>query len=355
MEKHCAKFCISSSGRVIIILDAGESADGYWDRIVQIARDISFRISAEIRREYYALGNSRPYPESFLEFPSKMKEENQYGGSFISPVLEGIDGAADKIVVIGNGLIYDIEDWADEGFARSFLFINAGEAPLCPHNIGKSVSDTDYASYISEIRKKIEKVVIHGKFFMPFFWNNRAYRLDFRSGKALLTAEHSGDLNVDIGYLGENAEALICYEDGGEIPVQPFSASPQEENWLPLTPAEADLFRRASSSAEFLCPYCEEMHEQWETRCPNMGILGKALFESLEGREGMVLFRESGGEVLYLSQGAGACYAGENRVAAGSGGRARFYEFDPKRGEWRETGVVEQYREITPGRRLLWL
>ena len=355
MEKQYAKFNISSSGKVIIILDAGESAAKHWDRIVEIGRDIGFRISAEIRKEYYVLGNSKLFPEGSLEFPAKIRSDNQHRGSFISPVLENIQGVADKIVVVGNGEIYDLEDWAGEGFDDSFLFINVGDDPLCKLNIGQSVSDREYVSYINEMRKKIKKVIIHGKNFMPFFWNNRAYNLKFKSGKAFLEAEYSNDFSVDLGYLGENAGALLCYEDGKEIAIQPVSGVPPEEKWLPLSSEEAELFRRASTSSGFLCPYCDEMHEQYETRCPNSGILGRALYQSLEGVDGMVLFRESGDEILYLSQGGGACYAGENRVAAGSGGIARLYELDRERGEWREAGVVEPYFEITPGSRMLWL
>lgn len=355
MEKQYAKLDISSSGRVVIILDASESARKHWDRIVEIARDIGFRISAEIRKEYYALGNSKPFPESSLEFPARIRIDNEHRGSFISPILDGIQGVPDKIVVVGNGVIYDLEDWTGERFDDSFLFINVGDVPLCSFKMGESSDDKEYVSYINEMRKKIKKVIIHGKSFMPFFWNNRAYRLEFRSGKAFLEAEYSGDFSVDLGYMGENVGAVLFYEDGKEISVQPVSGTPPEENWLPLTPAEADLFRRASASPEFLCPHCDEMHDRYETRCPNAGILGRALYESLEGVDGMVIFRESGDEILYLSQGAGACYAGENRVAAGSGGSARLYELDRERGDWREAGVVEPYVEITPGRRILWL
>ncbi len=355
MEKQYAKFNISSSGKVVIILDAGESAGKYWDRIVEIGRDIGFRISAEIRKEYYVLGNSIPFPEGAFEFPAGIKRENEHRGSFISPVLEGIRGVTDRIVVVGNGVIYDLEDWAGEGFDDNFLFINVGDVPLCSFRMGESVGDREYVSYINEMRKKIKKVIIHGKSFMPFFWNNRAYRLTFRSGKAFLEAEFTEDFSVNLGYMGENTGAILFYEDGNEIPLQPASGDPPGEKWLSLTTDEADLFRKASLSSEFLCPHCDEMHDSNETRCPNVGILGKALYESLEGTDGMVIFRESGNKVFYLSYGAGACYAGDNRVAAGTGGNARFYEYDMERGEWREAGVVEPYYEITPGHRILWL
>lgn len=355
MEKQYAKFNISSSGRVVIILDASGSAGKHWDRIVEIARDIGFRLSAEIRKEYYALGNPDPFPEGSLEFPAAIKSDNQHRGSFISPVLESIEGTADRIVVVGNGIIYDLEDWQGEGLDDAFLFINVGEIPLCSFKMGDSVGDGEYVSYVNEMRKKIKKVVIHGKSFMPFYWNNRAFRLEFRSGKVLLEAESAGDFSVDLGYVGENAGAVLFYEDGRETVSQPVEGIPQEENWIPLPANDAELFRRASSSPEFLCPHCDEMHDKDETRCPNVGILGKALYDSLEGIDGIVLFRESGDKILYLYQGAGACYAGENRIVAGSGGSARLYEFDRERGEWREAGVVEPYVEITPGCRMLWL
>jgi len=356
MKKHFSNLVISSYSKVIIILDASDSADEYWDKIIVIARAIINRFEASLKKEFFILGNSKSFREDQLDFPSGLKKENRYRGSFISPIMEKIEGPVGRIIIIGAGPIYDIEDWIEENYRDQFLFINLGEEPLCGESMGESTDDTEYVSYINEIRRLIEKVRITGVDFMPFYWDNQNFRIIFEEGKAVLEAERTENFNVRIGYFGDKTTAEIHFIDGGINKVLlTEDRDAIKEKWVPLLPGEADLYREVLKGKDYDCPLCDETHSRQEIRCPNVGILGRLIYESFEGKGGILIFRDTGDRIEYLDQGGNAALVSEARVAAGSGGTAHIFEFDSKRRQWKDAGVMEQYLEASPGLRIVWL
>ena len=357
MDKKFGRFNISTSGRIAVLLDTSDSADNYWGKIVEISQSISSRLSAKIEKRFFALGNPVSFPESLLNSPALIKGDNKNRGSFISPIMENLEGHFDKIVVIGSGLIFDIDDWVSEENYSRFIFINVAGKALCPFDMGIKTNGERFVSHIDDIKQSIDKVSITSKNFMPFYWDNEAYQLVFIDGKAVLEAENSCSYNLNIGYYGEQADAFVTTGKGVE---RRFQLSPAEEppevNWEEMSPGEKEIFIKASLGEEYLCPYCGEMHDTDEIRCENVsGLWGRLIYESLEGKSGMIEFWESGKRVLFRCHRGGACPAGENLVAAGSGGVSRLYRFDGERRKWREIGLMDKYFSIAPNRRLLWL
>lgn len=190
---------------------------------------------------------------------------------------------------------------------------------------------------------------------MPFYWSGGKYRFDMKGDDAVLISDGTENFNLLIGYYGESAGAILTLDNEKEEVIPLGAGEEINPQWKPLTPEEARLYRMAAGGLEYTCPHCGEKHAPQEVRCPNVGILGRIIYPSLEGRNGLVMLREAGGEVQYSCDETGAFPAGEGKVAVMNGPEAALFGFDRDEGKWRKFETLSQYMKTGNSKRLIWV
>jgi mRNA-degrading endonuclease RelE of RelBE toxin-antitoxin system len=122
MEEQFIEFNSPEFETVVVILDASDSAEQDWPTIVDLAKKTFQKIPAKIQKKLYFLSNPQEYEiDKFEENVGLWRKKNSKKGSFISPILSQIKNA--KIVIIGSGIIYDLEDWITNALSQKIIFV----------------------------------------------------------------------------------------------------------------------------------------------------------------------------------------------------------------------------------------
>ena len=124
---------------LILLLDASESATFQRGAIIRLCLETLAELPADVRVRLYFLGNPQAYAVHDLDTRASVWfEDNALRASLISPVLETLSPQEDTpLVVLGDGLIYDLDDWRDSPFWQRLRLVNMGAslqpaaAPSC--------------------------------------------------------------------------------------------------------------------------------------------------------------------------------------------------------------------------------
>jgi hypothetical protein len=123
---------ITSSSRVSIILDASESAISCWAETRHAALDIITRFEQGRVLDLYLLGSGERPSENFLEPLQPPLVNGKVPQSFVGPVLERVikEHPLSSVILIGNGVVFDLDDWLGDPFLESWLLIRSGQELL---------------------------------------------------------------------------------------------------------------------------------------------------------------------------------------------------------------------------------
>lgn len=347
----------SGPGRAILILDASESAAPQQEAIIALTQAVLSTLPAGMDCALYFLGNPAPYPPSNLAGRAgRWFQENRGRASLVTPVWEALPLAEPaKIVIIGAGPIFDLEDWQGTPLAQRLLLVNMGESLQGKHPLAEEVVAPTASDLGRRLYDPVVRVEISGPGFMPTWWDNAAYRLEMTAGEARLVAEGAGDTSLTMHYLctaaGE-AQAVVTRAGGEQavVPLEPAGApTPPEGTRSDLRPEEVTILHQVIQGRPFTCLRCGRQHAWDTTRClEGTCILGEIVYPSLQAQQalGWIVFRLHGEAASFETHPCSVLRLGAAEVAVREVQRTVRYRYDPGKETWRAEGRMVPYYPI---------
>ena len=133
LTQHSAVLGVASAGEAVVMLDASHSARPHQRKIFELAQHVLGQLPGSVGRKLYFLGNSEPYDPAQLSTRSAQWLHENFGRtSLLGPVMRRLDPSAPtKIIVLGAGRIFDLDDWAEHPLFARLALVACGE-PLQP-------------------------------------------------------------------------------------------------------------------------------------------------------------------------------------------------------------------------------
>jgi len=364
MEEHFFELKNPESETIVVILDTSESTKDVWEEIVCLTKKIFQKIPADIPKKLFFLGNPQECDFStFEKNPGLWQKNNLKKGSFISPILSHIADA--KIIVIGSGIIYDLEDWADGDVAKKIIFVQMHESMRGSIELGEEIDGDAFNRRLSNLHNRVHLIKIHGgSDFIPFYWDNPGYTLC--SGESCeLKAANLKDYSIRIASFGKNVLATLEKTEGNEEvtlklieTTTPDVITLIENNgskWQKLTDYEVNLFNQHKTSQRIFCPEPKCGKEITHSlKCENHnihpGFTGYPIYQSLKNITGFVIFKETIDGVLFKEYKSEIIKIGENRVARNLKTRAEIL-YNTRYTNKRDTGreFLKPYHPLKEG------
>jgi hypothetical protein len=330
---------LKTFGDIAIVLDASESAWEYRDVILRAATQLFEKLPAGVVKELYFLSNPKHYDANRLQRnAAKWWEQNRLRGSFLTPILEQV--ANSRVVVIGSGRLYDLDDWQETNWNSGLYFMKIGESLRGQLEIGEEVEEL--SQLLSCLYDTIISVEISGDGFMPYYWSNPEYKL-LITEKFTLAGSNLENPSVSVGFFGTDVKARVIRKSSDEFKFLEPAEDQAEEVWKPLTQEECLVFRKALKGQEFTCPICGKQHLVSGLRCDHNSILGEPIYPSLAKKKGFVFFKETSNGVFYRSHPVNVVKIGSAAVAVALGNRAMIYEYDVTERQWMEKDYIKPY------------
>lgn len=194
---------ISAKGDLIVLVaDASESAASLWSQTAQALRAVTSALSEDARCALYVLGCDAPLDAGVLdgdeiEFPYRQARHC----SLIAPVMQALlrhYQPVQALIVIGNGQIWDLADWADCPLVHQWLLLQVGSDSL--QSRGLSLTEYPAAQWetaLSRLRDSASPALLPRE-TVASAWSSSSYTWDVdRTGFPLIYFE-SLDLHAHL-------------------------------------------------------------------------------------------------------------------------------------------------------------
>lgn len=201
--EHWAELRSSVGDEVLIVIDASESAEDYRQDILELACGLVEILPSEVSKRVAFLGSPRRYSaDELLDAGDELWSAHLGRCSVLHPVFPGgIGESGGWIVVVGTGSIFDLSDWG-ESLRDRLVLVSVGEPLADSERFGTVLSTRRAEDVCRTVHNPIERSSIASPGWLPFWWNNPAYELEFQQGNAALFLEGNVRSELVVGYLG---------------------------------------------------------------------------------------------------------------------------------------------------------
>lgn len=338
---------------LILILDASESATPQRGAIIRLCLETLAELPAAVRVRIYFLGNPQAYsaPDLDAQAPAWFAD-NAPRASLIGPVLEALSPEEDAtLVVLGDGPIYDLDDWRDTPFWQRLRLVHFGVS-LQPVGTGLPELTAPTAQALRQsLYDPVTAITLRGPGFLPLAWDSPAYHRVEEQGSFVLRGERPPAAPLTVRcllYRDANLQVERQHATGrvSRREVSPLPAAARLADGR-LTPAEVAILDRACQKLDFTCPHCGASHA-WNTlRCrAGRALLAQPVFPSLPNQRGFVRLCRDAEGADYRMMGE-ALPLGDGLVALREDGHSRLVRFDPASGRWRpDAGEFSPYQPL---------
>jgi mRNA-degrading endonuclease RelE of RelBE toxin-antitoxin system len=346
---------------VVVILDASESAEKDWPTIVELAKKIFQKTPAEVKKKLYFLSNPQEHDiEKFEDNVGMWRKQNSKKGSFITPILNQVKNV--KIVIIGSGIIYDLEDWTTSEISKKIIFVKTSESMRGNLEIGTEIERDSFDGQLLNLHNRILSVKISGEDFLPYYWDNPGYSISFERDIALKSS-NIVNYSIKIATFGKNIKASIEKVEGNEkIALTSINTNPPDiinviENygmkWEKLEKDEMEIFKDHIKSEKVQCPFhaCEK-EITGPLKCDNPAhgkLLGRPIYESLKNIKGFVIFKDCADRVYYKQYTSEIIKIGDGTVAINKKSKAVISRYESSTKRWVEQKDLKPYFPLTGG------
>lgn len=360
MDEHFIELNSPESETIVVVLDASESAENDRPTIVEFAKKIFQRTPAEVKKRLFFLSNPQEYDiDKFEENIPKWLKQNSKRGSFITPILSQIKNA--KIIIIGSGIIYDLEDWTTNEISKKLIFVKTSESMRGDLEIGIEIDRDSFDGQLSRIHNRILSVKISGNGFVPYYWDNPDYSIP-DEGDIVLEASKSDNFSVKIAAFGENIKASVVKVEGTENIPMIATLKPEQFdiihlienygiNWEKLENGEETTFKEHISSGKIVCPKCKNPISG-ALRCNNSehgNLLGRPIYESLKKCRGFIIFKEGPEGVYYKQYASKVIKIGNISIARNKRNKAVISRYDYQSKKWVDLEDLPTYFQLKEG------
>ncbi len=338
-----------ASAKVILVLDGSESATSCQAAISRLVLAVLRDLPARVERALYFLGNATSYDSGRVTTDlSQWFRENQGRLSLIAPVFEHLNELEDlRIIIIGAGRIFDLEDWKGTRLLERTVLITMGES-LQERKVAEELVRPEPAELRRRLDDPVARVQISGRGFMPTAWDNSGYHMARLEEGVALVGPCLPDYSLTVIFLADSAERSVitivrASGDQSVVPIQSEAAQrPAEHTVRWLGPQEVQAFEQAVRQQAFKCPYpdCGKFCRWNALRCYQQGGFGHLVYPSLEKHQvkGFVLFRRESKGISFRPVGRSVLRLTADKVVLKwEGSKPRIHRYDAEAGQWRET------------------
>ena len=155
---------LANLNHIIVIVDASESALPYWDAITQTISRLLTELPAEVFTEVYLIGSSTQLPAD--QFIKNETHKPAQRGSFVAPIMQQLKAERRRvsaIVIVGNGPIFDLADWASSVWVERWLLIRTGSDTMISATTIQNITEvghTDWAGIKSILTQPVIELSI---------------------------------------------------------------------------------------------------------------------------------------------------------------------------------------------------
>jgi mRNA-degrading endonuclease RelE of RelBE toxin-antitoxin system len=346
---------------VVVILDASESAEKDWPTIVELAKRIFQKTPAEVKKILYFLSNPQEHDiEKFEDNVGIWRKQNNKKGSFITPILNQIKDA--KIVIIGSGIIYDLDDWTTSEISKKIIFVKTSESMRGNLEIGTEIERDSFDGQLLNLHNRILSVKISGEEFLPYYWDNPGYSISFE-GDIALKSSNIMNYSIKIATFGKNINAFVEKVEGNEkIALTFIDTNPPDiiniiENygmkWEKLEKDEIEIFKKHIKSEKVQCPFPSCGKEiTGPLKCDNQAhgrLLGRPIYNSLKNIKGFVILKDCVEGVYYKPYTSEIIKIDERKIALNKKSKAVIRRYEPSMKKWVEQEDLKPYFPLTGG------
>ena len=346
---------------VVVVLDASESAGKDWPTIVEFAKKIFQKTPAEVKKKLYFLSNPQEYDiEKFEDNVGSWWKQNSKKGSFITPILSQMKNA--KIVIIGSGIIYDLEDWTTNEISKKIIFVKTSESMRGNLEIGTEIDRDSFDGQLSNLHNRILSIKISGEDFLPYYWDNPGYSISFE-GDIALKSSNIVNYSIKIATFGKNIKAFVeKVESNEKIALTSINSNPPDiisviENygmkWEKLERDEMEIFKCHIKSEKVQCPFPSCGKEiTGQLKCDNQAhgkLLGRPIYESLKNIKGFVIFKDCVDGVYYKQYTSEIIKIGEGTVAINKKSKAVVSRYEHSTKKWVQQEDLKPYYPLKGG------
>ncbi|MFC1596926.1 hypothetical protein ACFL5Q_03165 [Planctomycetota bacterium] len=353
LNEYHTTFTATRFRKVVLILDASESARASQPRIASLVDQVLTLLPAGTRPALYFLGNPSPYSvHLFSAHAASLFEKNRSRASLITPIWETLaedDNA--EVVVIGSGRIFDLEDWQGSRLLEHTLLVNMGEMFQADCRLAEEIESPSAEQLVNRLHDPVVQVRISGPGFMPTSCTNAGYRLHIVENRVSLLGDRLADSSVRLRFLGIDLATIevVATRASERQTVERLSAIPPDSSFIgstgELAETERTVFRHALRGEDFDCPLCDKQHSWATLRCREGAvILGELIYPSLQAHNasGFVVFIATEDSVCYEVHPFDVLHLGPDRVAVREGAGAAIYWFDERGERWAPSGEMLQ-------------
>ncbi len=354
-------FNIEGAASYAVILDASESAYNYKSNILELAQKVVSALPLNLGGRIYFLGNPKAYsPNNFSSKGSDWFDDNRGRGSVIAPIFDALSCESQvRVVIIGSGRIFDLEDWIGLPILRNTRLISL-EEPLGDQRFAaqesSELSHPDICRFLNDPAREVR---ISGPGFMPVWWDNRGYRFELSSGEASLTGVNLTDFTINMRLVSVAAgeiQALITRASGSKtaISLESIEATePIKRKTGILTDKGVEIFRKAVQREQFKCAHCNKIHSWDNLLCfEKVPVIGSPVYPSFQktNTRGFILLREEQSKVYYEIHESDIMRLSSQSIAVKDRGKAIIYRFNSDTSQWVETDeVMVPYQKVMGG------
>jgi hypothetical protein len=347
---------------VVVIVDASESAEKDWPVIVNLAKKIFQKTPAEIEKKLFFLSNPQEYNfDKFEENVGIWRKKNSNKGSFISPILRKLKNA--KVVILGSGIIYDLDDWSINTISQKLVFVKIGESMRGNLDIGTEIEKDSFDGQLLNLHNYILSVKISGSGFMPYYWDNPGYSVNMEKDVSL-TSSKLDNHSVKIAAFGKNIKAIIEKVEGrDDISIKNSETTIPDiiqlietycKMWGKLENDEIGIFKKHIISEKVLCSHPSCGREiKGSLKCDNQGLHGKLLgwpiYKSLKNIKGFVIFKNTHDSVFYKPYPSEIIKIDNDTVALNKKSKAIILRFETGTNKWVEQEDLKPYYPLKGG------
>ena len=347
LKERLGHFDIRETADVALIVDASETAGNYRKEIVQLTNQLIDSLPPGCAHDLFFLGCSTAYETyKFSQNSGLWWETHKNSGSYFAPVAKNLHDN-DRIILIGNGPVYDLEDWTEKPFAENIIFAKMGNSSLRGSiETGEEMGNPNAQDIMNKINNPIISITIKGENFLPYYWDNPIYHLikttDSNFELTVKRTEKQQIYGITVGFFGEKVIAEVQRESG--INKVTFSAGTMlPPRWDDLDDIGKEVFKNAIVQQNYLCPRCKQEHAAHQLICSNEGIWGRCVYSSFGINRGIFMLKEESQRVLYSRHFGTAIRLSGNSAAVLDGRKLIPYHFDSDENKWLAGEAMSPY------------
>lgn len=339
------KFELPKNQILTLVVDCSESAQVHLNDIQALVKKLINTLPRAYWGPVFFLGSQEIYTIEDLETNmAALMTQHQSRISLFSPIAHRLlsKSLKSQIVIIGNGLIFDLEDWLDK-FDFHLFRLGQDHLTLAPEL--KEYSQLQFDEALTEIENHPIKISIEFPNSMPCYWNNPQFRWQ-KPFLVIDAIKAKNELNLEVKILAKDDITPTAHIENMtqkivKVDLTRMQGASIVSGWdhLRLTPPEEKAYWQMKPGLAYDCPVCNGKHVSSEVYCEQRNEWGSKsiVFPSLQKlgvKKGIFLFQENSDCIEVALSPCNVLQLSQHQVIIQEGNHFMRYEYSMEKSDW---------------------